>query len=305
MKFYNFFSLNLLALNMFCAAALANDAQSTKVTAEVAVGLEHDSNVNIVELDKNSRQSDIAALLGAKIYGKWQASEKLLLSGGYSASAKTYQHESTYDLFLHQFSADASYTMDLFTWGASYHCVDANLNKKDFLELQQNSVYLAKLINSRIYLRAAINLQDKQFSGRAERNAENIGFTGDMFVFFNEGKTFVALGLTNENENSRLDELDYSAETLKVKLSHQYPALGKQQKLQLGWRYAVRDYAGVNSTIERERYDSAHISELEWEVNFTAKIATMAKVEYSQYDSNLPSADYSETRTSITLTARF
>jgi hypothetical protein len=305
MKFYNFFSLNLLALNILCVGALANDAQSTKITAEVSAGLEQDSNVNIVELDKNSRQSDIAAVLGAKIDGKWQATEKLLLSGGYSASAKTYQHESAYNLLLQQFSADASYNMELFTWGASYHYVDANLNKNNFLELQQNSIYLAKLINSRIYLRATANLQTKQFSGRAERNAENIGFAGDMFVFFNEGKTFVALGLANENENSRLHELDYAANTLKAKLSHQYPAWGKQQKLQLGWRYAVRDYAGVNSVIERERYDSAHISELEWEVNFTAKIATMVKVEYSQYDSNLPSADYSETRTSITLIARF
>lgn len=305
MKFCQTLLLKLLVLNGLCCSALANDSQPTNVTGEVSAGLEQDSNLNIVELDKNSSQSDISLLLGAKVDGKWQANKKLVLSGGYSLFTKTYQHQSEYDLMLNQFSADANYNFDLFTLGASYHYADANLDKNNFLELQQNSIYIAKLINDRVYLRAATTLQDKQFVGRSERNAENIGFSGDIFVFFNEGKTFVTLGLMNEDENAKLHELDYNANTLKAKLSHQYAGWDKQQKLQLGWRYAVRDYAGINPDIERQRYDSAHISELEWEVNFNSTIAIVTKVEYGQYDSNLPSAKYSETRTSVTLKARF
>lgn len=305
MKFRQTLSLKLLALNVLCGGAFANDPQSLKITGEVLAGLEQDSNLNIVELDKNSSQSDIALLLGAKADGKWQANEKLALSGGYSLFTKNFQHQSEYNLMLHQFSADANYNLGLFTWGASYHYADANLDKDNFLELQQNSIYITKLINNRVYLRAAATLQDKQFAGRSERNAENVGFSGDIFVFFNEGKTFVALGLTQENENAKLQELDYNADTLKAKISHQYSGWDKQQKLQLGWRYAVRDYAGTNPVIERERYDSAHSTELEWEVNFNPTIAIVTKVEYSQYDSNLPSAKYSETRTSATLKARF
>ncbi len=305
MKFRQTLSLKLLVLNVLCCGALANEQQSPKVTGEVSAGLEQDSNLNVVELDKNSSQSDISLLLGAKVDGKWQANEKLVLSGGYSLLSKTYQHQSEYDLMLQQFSADANYNVGLFTLGASHHYVDANLNKNNFLGLQQSSIYIAKLINNRVYLRAAANLQDKNFAGRRERNAENVGFSGDIFVFFNEGKTFVALGITDENENAKLHELDYNANTLKAKFSHQYSGWDKQQKLQLGWRNTVRDYAGINPDIERERYDSAHSSELEWEVNFNPTIAVVTKVEYSQYDSNLPSAKYSETRTSITLKARF
>lgn len=305
MKFRQTLSLKLLVLNVLCCGALANEQQSPKVTGEVSAGLEHDSNLNIVELDKSSNQSDISLLLGAKVDGKWQATEKLTLSGGYSLFTKTYQHQSEYDLRLQQFSADANFNLGLFTWGASHHYADANLDENNFLALQQSSIYIAKLINDRFYLRAAANLQGKQFAGRRERNAENVGFAGDIFVFFNESKTFVTLGISDENENAKLHELDYNANTLKAKFSQQYSGWDKQQILQLGWRYVVRDYTGINPVIARERYDSAHSSELEWEVNFNPTIALATKFEYNQYDSNLSSAKYSETRTSVTLKARF
>ena len=298
------FAFKLVAVNVLCCAALAN-AQSSKTSIEVSAGLEQDSNLNIVELDQNSHQSDLAVLLGAKADGKWQANEKLTLSGGYSFTAKTYQKQSAYDLALHQFSGDASYALEFLTLGASYHYADANLDKKDFLTLQQSSFYAAKLIHDKVYLRAAINIQDKQFAGRRERNAKNTGFAGDAFIFFNEGKTFLTIGISNEDENAKLHELDYSANTLKAKVSHQYLLWEKQQKLQAGWRYMVHDYTGVNPDLKLERYDSAHVTELEWEVNFTPSIAAVTKVEYSQYNSNLSSANYSDTQTSVTLKARF
>ena len=305
MKFCQIFSLNILVLNFLCSGALANNPQANAITGDISAGLEQDSNLTVVELDKSSHQSDLAVLLGIKVDGIWQANEKCKLSGSYSLFTKTYQHQSEYDLMLNQFAGDASYDAKLLTVGASYHYADANLDKNDFLNLQQNSIYIAKLINSRIYLRGATNWQDKQFAGRRERNAKNLSFAGDVFVFFNEGKTFAALGLTNENENATLHELDYKGNTMKAKLSHQYVGWNKQQKLQFGWRYVERDYTGINPDIERERYDSARITELEWEVKFTNRIAMTTNVEYSQYDSNLPSAKYSETRTSATLKARF
>ena len=299
------FAVNLLLLNMLCSTGVVQAAEATSANFEVSAGVEQDSNLNIVELDQSSEESDLAVLLGAKADGKWQVSEKFALSGGYSYAGKTYQDQSAYDLALHQFSVDASYSAELLTVGASFHYADANLNKKDFLELQQTSFYVSKLLNERFYLRSAVNLQNKDFAGLRERNAENVAWVNDGFVFFNQGKSFVALGFGIENENAKLHELDYKANTLRAKASHQYELWDKSQKLQAGWRYFTRDYAGVNAEIKSKRNDSAHVSELEWEVNFTDHIAAVTKVEYGQYDSNLPSADYSETRTSLTLKARF
>lgn len=300
------FAVNLLLLNILCSAVGVHAAtESTSAKLEVSTGVEQDSNLNIVELDQSSQQSDLALLLGLKADGKWQVSEKFALSGGYSYAGKTYQDQSAYDLALHQLSVDASYNAELLTLGASYHYADANLDKKDFLTLQQTSFYAAKLLNEKFYLRSAVNLQNKDFAGRSERNADNVAWVNDGFVFFNQGKSFVSLGFSVENENSKAHELDYQANTLRAKASHQYALWGKPQKLQAGWRYLARDYAGVNPEIKRERYDSAHVSEVEWEVDFTDHIAAVTKMEYGQYDSNLPSADYSETRTSVTLKARF
>lgn len=305
MKFQPTFILNFIVVNLLCTSVLAKEAQPSKVTIEVSAGLEQDSNVNIVELDQSSNQSDIAALLGVKVDKKWQANKKLSLSAGYALTAKKYQNYAEYDLVLHQLSADVNYAWEPLTLGASYHFADANVNKNNFLVLQQTSLYASKLINQKIYLRAAVNLQDKKFAAHNERNAKNIGFTGDAFLFFNDGKTFVALGVSNEDENAKLHELDYAAKTVKARLSHHYLLWNKQQKFHLGTRHLTRDYAGVNAEINQERYDSAQVSDAEWEINFTPMFAAAVKLEYSQYNSNLPSAQYSETRTSMTLKARF
>jgi len=291
---------------MACSFAVAQaDTHTTSADFEVSTGVEQDSNLNIIELDKSSHQSDLAMLLGAKADAKWQVNEKFSLNGGYSYAGKTYQDLSAYDLSLHQVSVDANYNAKLLTLGASYHYVDANLDKKDFLTLQQSSLYGAKLFNDNYYLRTAINLQNKAFTGRRERNADNLAWANDGFIFFNQGKSFVSLGVSVENENANLHELDYKGKTLRVSASHQYALWNKKQKLQAGWRYFSRDYTGVNSEIKRERYDSARVSELAWEMNFTDHIAAVTKVEHGRYDSNLPSADYSDTQASLTLKVRF
>jgi hypothetical protein len=299
------FAVKLLLLNILCSAGVVQAAESTGANFEVSTGVEQDSNLNIVELDQSSQESDFAVLLGAKAEGKWQVNEKFALNGGYAFAGKTYQHQSAYDLALHQASVDASYNAELLTVGASYHYADANLDKKDFLALQQTSLYVAKLLNEKFYLRTALNHQNKEFAGRNERNARNIAWVSDGFMFFNQGKSFVSLGVSVEDENAKLGELDYRGNALKAKASHQYSLWGKSQKLQAGMRYLARDYAGVNSDIKRARNDSAKVSELEWEVGFTDHIAAVTKVEYGKYDSNLPSAKYAETRASITLKARF
>jgi hypothetical protein len=297
----------MISVMTLSAIIIASNTQASNPTAnfELGAGLEHDSNLNIIELDKNAHESDTATVLNAKADTQWKASDKFTLSGGYAYSTKIYQNNPEYDLAINQLSADANYDFDVLTLGASYNYANAKLDKKSFLDLRQTSFYASKLFDNRIYLRAATNLQDKSFNNLSARNATNTGLAGDVFVFFNEGKTFVAFGVTNEEEDAKAKEFDYKGMTLKTKLSNKFSLWEKDSKLQLGWRYFTHDYSGITPEINKERYDSGHVGDIEWELAFTPHISMLTKIEFSKYNSNLAAANYSDTTTSLTLKARF
>ena len=290
--------------SIFLCCDIAN-AQSTSGSAEVSAGVEHDSNLNIPELKRNSHNSDTAAAVGAKLDGKWKATKRLTLNAGYRFSSKTYRRHPEYDLGLHQLSGEANYDLDVANVGVSHHYADARLNKNKFLKLQQTSVFAGKLIKDKIYLRVAATAQDKQFAGLPERNAKNHGISGDAFVFFNEGKTFVNAGIAHENESATAKAFNYSGNTIKTSVSHQYNLWNKPQKLQLSSRYGVRNYQGITPEINQARKDTEHVSELAWEVSLTPKIAAITKLEYGNYRSNVSSATFSDAKTSVNLNARF
>lgn len=296
------FAFSSLAL---CCSAMNATAANPSADFEVSAGAEQDSNLNVVELDKNSNESDIATLLNAKVDANWKPVEKLSLSGGYAYSTKLYQKNDSFNLAIHQLSADANYDFNVITTGASYHYADALLDGKDFLDLRQTSFYVSKLINDKIYLRAASNIQDKMFSSLSDRDARNTGFSGDAFVFFNAGKTFVSIGAANENENAKAKQFDYKGINFRSKLSHKFSVADLDNKVQLGLRYTKRDYSGITPELKAQRYDTSHAADAEWEINFTSKVSLVTKVERGNYNSNLAAADYSETRTSILLKARF
>ena len=275
------------------------------VDVEVSAGAEQDSNLNIVELDKHSKQSDLAALLGIKIDGSYKPGDAWSVTGGYSFSSKTYRENSAFNLAIHQLYADANYNADVATVGISHHYANAFLDGDSFLALNQTSLYVAKLINNRIYLRGAANIQDKKFNGISNRNANNLGFSGDAFLFFNEGKTFVSVGISRDKENAHANQFDYKGIEVKAKVSHKFMLGAKANKVQLGWRHLERDYSRITPEINAQRYDSGNSVEATWELAFTPKISVETKLEKGNFNSNLASADYTENRASLTLKARF
>lgn len=286
------------SLLAFSIIALGHYAQAS-ADVELSSGLEQDSNLHVVELDKTSNASDIALLLNAKANGNWKPTEKLSVSGGYSYSAKKYREQDEFNLAIHQVSADANYEFDLATIGANHYYARAILDTKNFLDLRQTSLYIAKLINNQFYLRAAANFQEKTFAGLSDRNAENRGASADAFVFFNQGKSFVSLGVANEKENAKAQQFDYSGNSIKVRVSHRFMMGEREQKVQLGYRYLQRDYSGMTQEINAERYDKAGVLDASWEVSLSKNVALEAKVETGKYTSNLPSADYQDNRLSL------
>lgn len=306
MKNYYYFPLIVSALGLANPLIAASPEGSLRLEA----GTEYDSNLSVVELDQYSTQSDWAALLNARLNGRWKASDKLDLKAGYYYLTKTYQDNQSFDLAIQQMFADASYNFDLFTLGASYHNANADLAERDFLQLQQTTFYASRLFNQRIFVRAAANYQDKDFPGNAERNARNTGVAGDVFIFFQQGNTFLAAGFTSEEEDAAQNQFNYDAISLRASVNHKFPAWGKASKVQLGMRYHDRDYsADMIPTDDNQagslRSDNHQVANIEWEIHLTPQLTATSKLERGNYESNFAAADYSETLASVTFAVTF
>lgn len=295
------FKLSALTMGIF----LQSQYTAAAVNIEASTGIEQDSNLNVAELDQQSKESDMAALLGLKLDMSSKHFDKLSVSGGYSYNSKNYRTNKNFNLAIHQVNADANYDFDAMTIGLSHHYADAILDKDSFLVLNQTSFYASKLINDFLYLRAATNFQDKSFNDAKERNANNLGFSSDAFLFFNHGKTFVAVSLGKDKEDARTNSFDYTASQYSAKISHKFMLGKKEQKVQLSWRHLERNYSDITEEINAERYDSGQIVEVNWEVTLAPAISIETKIENGKYDSNFAAADYSENRASVKLKAHF
>ena len=295
---HHLFTPLALALSVSAAAA---ETSKTKVEAELDVGLEYDSTLSVEELDRTADRGDTARLLRGKLNGEWAASKKLNLKGGYSYLGKNYRDNSEFDLAIHQGFADAGYDLGAFTLGASHHYALARLDDEDLLDLNLTSLYVSKLIDDRIFLRLAGNYQDKDFDDRPERSAETTGFDGDVYLFFNQAKSFVSVGVSGDREDARGDEFDYDGLGLKTKVQNKFDLLGKASKVALSYRYSDRDYDHVTPAIGETRQDSRQTTRLEWEVEMLPHLDLVSSVQYGDYDSNLDSVNYSETLAALAL----
>lgn len=297
--------LLLLAMTTGIAAPHTGMAATPRVKTELEAGAEYDSNLSVIELDKNAAVGDWAAIANARLHGQWQAMDKVKLKGGIGYASKTYQDYSAFDLAIKNAFFDTSYDFKPMTVGFSYHYADAELAAKDFLTLQQRSLYVSRLVNHTLFLRAALNDQDKDFAASRQRNADNHNITGDMFIFFNQGKTLLTAGLTTERETATAHEFDYEGVGLRTSFSHQFPLFNKKNRLQLSWRYDQRNYSAVTPAVQAERSDARRIGTLEWQLEANSWLSLIAKMEHGNYESNLAAANYSETTSLLMLKASF
>lgn len=295
--------LAALIASALCAATASShaDRADTQLNAELDVGLEYDSNLSVEELDRSSNEGDTSTLVRAKLNGQWGASDDLTLKGGYSYLGKNYRDNSAFDLAIHQLFADASYDLSLVTLGASHFLAMAELDGEDFLDLNQSSLYASKLFDKRIFVRVAADFRDKDFDNSPERNADNQGLGADVYFFFNNARSYVSLGLSGEQEDARAAELNYDGINFKSQLSNKFKLLERESKLVLGYQYMDRDYDNTDPLIGTARGDQRHATKLDWEVELMPHLAVVSTLEYRDYNSNLDSADYSESLASIAL----
>lgn len=290
-------------------------AERPSLDFQFDLGGEYDSNVSLVELDKVTHQGDWAATVSAGAKTHWAANDRLNLRAGAQHDHKHYLTFDEFDLDVTRGYVEASYDFRALSLGVSQHQALARLDQQAFLDLLQTQVFASRLINSTFYLRGQISEQTKTFDTQPARNANNQGWSGDVYWFTHQGQSYFNLGVGREQESAQQENYSYQGMTLRARWSRNFTLATLPNQLQLGWRYVDKAFQGpaleaatspVNSAAKMpNRADQQQHWEAKWTLEFNQFVSLATKMTYSDYRSNFSGADYRETLTSIQLTSRF
>lgn len=281
--------LTPLILVATSATVFAKNSSEYSMTLEA--GASHNSELVVEEIDQYSGSGDTARYLSLDLNANWTLFDNLNVDAGYNVSDTDYQASDDFDLTIHRFYGDVSYDFSAFTVGANQHEIDAKLNGDSFLDMSRNGLYLSKLFNDSVFIRAEMVDTDKSFDTNPDRDANNESLGIDTYFFFNQAKSFFSLGYSSDEETAKASQYSYDGDSYRATYSTK---LGNQDKhrLQAQWRYFNRDYNDIYPEINTARNDSRHTYKLAWDYYFTQSVALATELQRNESESNFEPADY-------------
>ncbi|XQF93474.1 hypothetical protein ACOBV9_06185 [Pseudoalteromonas espejiana] len=114
---------------------------SFELNADAEVGVLSNSALSVQELDDISSQSDSGIKTAAGVNAKWQLTKSVKLTSSYKFEQQDYDEFDQYDLDLHQYGLDGSYSFNSHEVGVRYDGAKANVDGDTFLHFNQASAY--------------------------------------------------------------------------------------------------------------------------------------------------------------------
>jgi hypothetical protein len=285
------------------SAAAAPDDVADAVSFEVGVGLEHDSNVAVLELDSSTGAGDAAAVLELGVAYDRPADAKLDFGAGYNFSETMHEDFSAFDVRIHRGSARMSYDLGRLDLGSTLQHAVAELDGNEFLTLTQLSPYLSRLVGQRLFLRFAYADTDKDFAGNPGRDATTSSISSDAYVFVSGLNTYLVFGHRYDDEDAGNAEFDYTGQRLNLQLSQRFSLAARQITFRTYLRFENRDYRSVTPSIGAVRRDERRELEAVAEIPLGQRVVARVGLKRADNDSNLSAVDFGETVLSVRFNA--
>lgn len=295
--------LAIISGSLCWSAASAQDASKYELSGSAYLGLRHDSNVSVNELDTNTATSDSALQTNGKLKLKITPMKEWSSSLSVSHAETSYRDLDEFDLGLTTFAAQTAYTFDVAKLGAHYYHARATLGGEGFLTYKQRGLSAGKQMGEQAYVRVSADNIDKQFDVAKERDSVANALRSDAFYFF-KGKDFVQVALKYQKEDAKDNAFDYTGYGADVAYTHPMSFLNKPLSVSLTYAFDARNYERIEEANSR-REDDRHRVEVKANYELHKHVKLSLSTEYGDYSSTFTGADYQETIAEVGVNVHF
>lgn len=274
-------------------------------SAEIGIEARYDSNVVIDDIDLNIGLGDEAFVFTARGDYEGVLAKDTTFSAGYRFSDLDYNEFSNLDLQTHSLSAGVEHDFGPVDASLDYRFTHARLGGDGFVDIQRISPSVSGYASRKVLLRGAYIYTDKNFLGRDDRDAEVHGIDAQSYILLDGAKTYVVLGVRFKEEDARDDQFSFDSVELRARFVQRFNVGKDRAYLRLGARYESRDFKAETPSIGEVRdEDRLRLSaEIEWRP--TKRLELAAAYEYSDFNSNLATVNYTQSLFSVSARVKF
>ncbi len=283
-----------IIIAVLCGVSTAQ-VQSDPINLDVSIGVEHDSNVTVSDIDFASGLDDIAFLFRAKTAIKHDISKQITTKASYVFSAKDYDKFSQFDQNHHLATLDVARNVGRMKFGVTGRYLQASLDGDEYITAKQLSPYLSRYFGRKNFLRVNYTFSDRQYKTRPERDGDTQRFGIDGYHFLQGTRQFLILSYRYEDVDAFEQQLAYDKHRIQAAYIRRFPIHGGDTTLRFSARYESRDYKAINFVINDIRSDDRFTYGAAWKLPIYSNTYLELDVKYRDYQSNLNLVDYKKT----------
>ncbi len=216
-----------------------------------------------------------------------------------------YDDLNDFDLRTHSLSAYGSRDFEDYDASLSYSYSHTFLGGERLMEIHTVSPGVGFSGISNWYHRIGYGYQAKNFFSTHDRDGIQHGLTADNYYFFMEGQAYMHMGIRLEDEDTSGSEFDYFGKYMNLGAAIPIRIGTFTPKLNISYQYYWRDFDNITASIGRKRDDERETASIELTQRITDDMVIKLNYQAIDADSNLPSSDFIEHITSLSIQANF
>jgi len=267
---------------------------STEFGLELAAGYAWDDNLGLDEVERATGESDEVTTLEAQGSALFSYKNRASMRISAGLVDDSYRKFSQVDRRTESFGVNLETQLGKLTAGINWFDVSADLDNEQFLKYERLSPYLSGFVSKQLFLRGEYVYGEKEIARRPGREANSHSVSLDSYYFLQGLKRYAVLGYTFRVDNARANRYDYDSHALKFRYVHRENLKGLPLELELEGKFEDRQYKAPDPIIQTEREDTRWRFSAEVRLLFTDFASVAIHLKNSDYDSNLPTASYSD-----------
>ena len=266
----------------------------TEFGLELAAGYAWDDNLGLDEVERATGESDEVTTLEAQGSALFSYKDRASMRISAGLVDDSYRKFSQVDRRTESVGVNLETQVGKLTAGINWFDVSADLDDKQFLKYERLSPYLSGFVSKQWFLRGEYVYGEKEIARRPGREANSHSVSIDSYYFLQGLKRYAVFGYTFRVDNARANRYDYDSHALKLRYVHRGTLRGLPLELELEGKFEDRQYKAPDPIIQTEREDSRWRFSAELRFAFTDFASVAIHLKNSDYDSNLPTASYSD-----------